>query len=678
MQVTNSNSIRNPQVWLITPPMSQLSAPYPATAYLTGFLDTLGVTSHQDDLSLELALRVFSRDGISRIRAHLLEKQSDLKSAPPSVAFFLENFDRYFETLPLAIRFLQGRDPTAAIRIAPRNTLPEGPRFQAVRDFQVAEAQMQGLPVHEADSLDGMGWAFGSLGIQDRAKFLASLYLDDLVDVVSQGVDPSFSISRYAEKLAASQPRFDFLYERLVAPATSLIDQILEELVQEKGSRWGDEAPDLVVLTAPFPGNVYGAFRIAQQLRKRFSEKTRIALGGGYVNTELRQLKDSRVFDFFDYVTLDDGERPLSQILESLKRKESPEEARGLLRTFVRTRDPDGVRVVLRSSEGVHDLPQKDTGTPTYRGLPMERYLAIFEMLNPMHRIWSDGRWNKATLAHGCYWKKCNFCDVSLDYIARYDASPADRIVDRMIALREETGQSGFHFVDEAAPPAVLRQLSQRLIERKEAFTWWGNVRFDKVFDQKLVSLMADAGCVAVSGGLEVASDRLLKLMNKGVTVEQVARVTRTLSDHGILVHAYLMYGFPTQTVQETIDALERVRQLFAAGCIQSGFWHRFSTTIHSPIGKSPEEFGIRILSETDPEKISFAMNDLEFHDPLGVDHDYLGIGLKKALYNYMLGLGLEEDVRQWFPTTGKGGGERQFKVPKTQVPRNLIERALS
>ncbi|MFX7033255.1 hypothetical protein ABTI01_19825, partial [Acinetobacter baumannii] len=92
--------------------------------------------------------------------------------------------------------------------------------------------------------------------------------------------------------------------------------------------------------------------------------------------------------------------------------------------------------------------------------------------------------------------------------------------------------------------------------------------------------------------------------------VEQVARVTRAFSDAGILVHAYLMYGFPTQTVQDTVDALEYVRQLFEAGCIQSGFFHRFACTVHSPVGRNPEEYGIT-LATLPP--VSFAKNDIGF-----------------------------------------------------------------
>jgi radical SAM superfamily enzyme YgiQ (UPF0313 family) len=244
--------------------------------------------------------------------------------------------------------------------------------------------------------------------------------------------------------------------------------------------------------------------------------------------------------------------------------------------------------VLLENDETQHDIAQRDTGIPTYDGLPLDRYVSLMEMLNPMHRLWSDGRWNKITLAHGCYWKKCSFCDVSLDYIGRYDPPRTDLIMQRIRALIEETGQTGFHLVDEAAPPSTMRSLAKRLIADKLSITWWGNIRFEKAFTPEHCRLLAEAGCVAVSGGLEVASDRLLKLMQKGVTVEQVARVTRAFTDAGIMVHAYLMYGFPTETAQDTIDALDRVRQLFAAGCIQSAYWHRFAATAHSPIGWAP------------------------------------------------------------------------------------------
>jgi len=405
----------------------------------------------------------------------------------------------------------------------------------------------------------------------------------------------------------------------------------------------------------PFPGAVYAAFRIAQAIKAQRPGVVTV-LGGGFVNTELRELAEPRVFDRFDYVCLDAGERPLLTLLEHL-RGERPRER--LVRSFVRETDGS----VQYIDCGEPDLPFAEVGTPTWDGLPLDRYLSVLDMLNPMHRLWSDGRWNKLTVAHGCYWKKCSFCDVSLDYISRYDLASAAVLANRIERIVAETGQSGFHFVDEAAPPKGLKALATELLSRKLAVSWWGNIRFEKSFTPELCQLLADSGCIAISGGLEVASDRLLKLMKKGVSVEQVARVTRAFTDAGILVHAYLMYGFPTQTVQDTVDALEYVRQLFEAGCIQSGFFHRFACTVHSPVGKHPEQYGVTLAPL--PQG-GFARNDIGFVDPTGVDHDTLGLALNKALYNYMHGLGLEEDVRSWF----------SGKVPRSTVPRQFIARA--
>jgi radical SAM superfamily enzyme YgiQ (UPF0313 family) len=365
------------------------------------------------------------------------------------------------------------------------------------------------------------------------------------------------------------------------------------------------------------------------------------------------------VFDHVDVVTLDGGERPLLALLEHLQGRRSRSR---LVRSFVRDADSGAVRYINFPEP---DIPFDEVGTPTWDGLPLDRYLSLLDMLNPMNRLWSDGRWNKLTVAHGCYWKKCSFCDVSLDYISRYEAASASTLVDRIEAIVQETGQTGFHFVDEAAPPKALRALAEELQRRDLRISWWGNIRFEKTFTPALCDLLAASGCIAVTGGLEVASDRLLQLMKKGVSVGQVAQVTRAFSDAGILVHAYLMYGFPTQTVQDTVDALEYVRQLFEQGCIQSGFFHRFACTVHSPVGLAPQDFGVSLVPLPDGR---FARNDIGFVDPVGVDHDALGVSLRKAIYNFMHGIGLEQDVRQWFDR----------KVPRATVRRDHIARALS
>ncbi len=626
------------RVLSVIPPMTQLNTPYPSTAYLTGFLHSRGEDAVQEDLALALVLRLFSVEGL--IALHQRIEALPVRKRSQRVKLFATQFERYRATIASTIAFLQGRDSTVGHRICGRQFLPEGSRFETLNVFTADEGS------------DPLAWAFGALGLQDRARHLATLYLNDIADVLREAIDPRFEFVRYAESLAQSQPTFDPLADALAAPL-NLVDETLHDLALESLAR---HKPQVVLVSVPFPGAVYAAFRIAQAIKSQDRSVTTV-LGGGFVNTELRELNEPRVFDFFDYVTLDAGERPLQALLEHL-RGERPRER--LVRTFVR--EKSAVRYI---HSGEPDVPFAQTGTPTWEGLPLNSYLSVLDMLNPMHRLWSDGRWNKLTVAHGCYWKQCSFCDVSLDYISRYDLASASTLVDRIENIVKQTGQTGFHFVDEAAPPKGLKALAAELQKRKLSISWWGNIRFEKSFTPELCQQLADSGCIAISGGLEVASDRLLRLMKKGVSVEQVARVTRAFTDAGILVHAYLMYGFPTQTVQDTVDSLEYVRQLFEAGCIQSGFFHRFTCTVHSPVGKNPEHYGVTLA----PLPLAtFARNDVGFIDPSGVDHDSLGTALNKALYNYMHGLGLEEDVRSWF--TGK--------VPRTQVSPQHISRAFA
>ena len=620
--------------------MTQLNTPYPSTAYITGFLRSRGIDAHQDDLALSLVLSFFSKKGLAEVHQAALAIPEENRSA--TINFFLDYFEDYQGSIEPTIKYLQGGDSTLSHRINSRSFLPEGPRFQALDSYD------------DDGSGDSLAWAFGALGAEDRARHLATLYLNDLSDVLRDAVDDRFEFVRYAESLAGSQPSFEPLADALKATPT-LMDEHLRSLTIEQIEK---HQPNLVLLSVPFPGSVYGALRIAQVIKEKYP-LIKIALGGGYVNTELRELSEARVFNYVDFITLDSGERPLLALIEHLNGQRG---INRLVRTFIR--NEKGQVQYIQWTEP--DVPFEEVGTATWDGLPLDSYLSLLDMLNPMHRLWSDGRWNKLTVAHGCYWKKCSFCDVSLDYISRYETASASLLVDRIEKIVAETGQTGFHFVDEAAPPKILKALAEELIRRQVVISWWGNIRFEKTFTPELAELLAQSGCIAMSGGLEVASDRLLALMEKGVTVEQVARVTKSFSDVGILVHAYLMYGFPTQTAQETVDSLEYVRQLFENGCIQSGFFHRFTCTVHSPVGKNPEAYGIELIPL--PE-ITFAKNDIGFIDPTGTDHDALGQGLKKAIYNYMHGVGFEADIRSWF--------DLQEPTPKSTVSRQFIAKAL-
>ncbi len=618
----------NQKILFITPPFTQLNTPYPATAYLKGFLNTLNIPCFQVDLGIEVILALFSSRGLSKLFDGI-EHDNKLFTENTKRVYSLKNY--YMQTIDSVIQFLQNKNPLLAYLICDGDYLPESSRFEQLEDLD---------------------WAFGSMGIQDKAKHLATLYLEDIGDFITQIVDPHFGFSRYAEHLGRWANEFDELEQELNKPKT-LIDTILIGLLKDKIEL---SKPTIVALSVPFPGNLYSAFKSAQFIKNIYPE-IKIVMGGGFANTELRSLSDPTVFKYLDFVCLDDGELPLLAIIQYL---EGTRKKLDLKRTFA----IENNEVVYLNESSEKDFLQHQLGTPDYSDFQLDKYLSVIEIVNPMHRLWSDGRWNKLTLAHGCYWAQCSFCDTSLEYIKRYEPNKVKLLCDRIETIIEQTGQNGFHFVDEAAPPTLLRELAIEIIRRRITVVWWTNIRFEKNFTEDLCRLLAASGCIAVSGGLEVASDRLLKLINKGVTIGQVAQVTNHFTLAGIMVHAYLMFGFPTQTAQETIDSLEVVRQLFEEGIVQSGFWHRFAMTAHSPVGMNSTTFHT-ILENKKPGR--FANNDIGYTDPKGTDHEKFSEGLRKSLFNYMHGICFDFPLNEWF----------DFKVPKTTIPANLIELAL-
>lgn len=618
-----------PRILLVIPPLTQLNTPYPSTAYLTGFLRSRGYEAAQADLGIEMLLRLFSRPGLEQAFQRIRSADQQWRG---EVRQFLALEGPYLATIGPVIAFLQGQDPMLAPHLARPGFLPEGPRFAA-----------HGRP--EPGSFP--------CSTSDAARHRATLYIEDLTDLLHETVAPHLSLNRYAEQIMQATSSFDRIEQALDQPL-SLTDELLFDALWPHIDRTD---PNVVGLTVPFPGNLFGALRTAQALKLKRPDIV-VVLGGGYVNTELRRLKDPRLFDYVDYVTLDDGERPLLCLLDHLKGGR-PDAL--LCRTFLRTNG----KVLFRDGNTEPDPPMQELGTPTYAGLPLSRYLSILDSLNPMHRLWSEGHWNKLTVAHGCYWKQCTFCDVGLNYIARYETTPTDVLVEQIEALIQETGQRGFHFVDEAAPPAALKALALRLLEQGLTISWWGNIRFEEAFSPDLAKLLAASGCIALTAGLEAASDRLLERMKKGITVDQTARVAAAFRQAGILVHAYLMYGCPGETIADTVDSLERVRQLFANGLLQSAFWHKFTATAHSPIGLNPAAEGITILG---PAFGGFAENDLRHADSTATCPAWLGEGLRAALLNYIEQAGLNLPVQRWFSQT--------VKPPK--VPRTWLKKALA
>lgn len=612
------------RVLLATPPFTQLNTPYPATAYLKGFLNTINVESEQIDLGISTLDQLFSVKGVVR----LFDTVSNHSIQTDNVKRIYALRHDYISSIQRVMQFLRQPTVLEAQNICYGQLLPEASRFSQLNDDESA---------------------FGSMGLIDRAKHYCTLYLEDLSDFIIEAVDPNFGFSRYAERLGRSASQFDELYEQLQQPLSYIEQLMLDQLAL----KFDNKTPDLLLISIPFPGNLLGALRIGQWIKQKHPQ-IKISWGGGFANTELRAVKDVRVFEFCDFITLDDGEIPVKCLIDHLQGQRS-------LKQLKRTFTCEDSQVIYCNETEETDIEQNQLPAPDYSGIEWDKYLSVLETANPMFRLWSDGQWIKLTLAHGCYWGKCTFCDGSLDYIKRYDPAKVSVIVDRIETLIEQTGKRGFHFVDEAASPALLKDLAIELLRRDLKIVWWTNIRFESKFTADLCRLLKESGCIAVAGGLEVASERILKLINKGVTLEMVSNVAANLSRSGILVHAYLMYGFPSQTALETVDSLEVVRQMFELGILESGFWHQFALTAHSPVGLNPQRYQIDI---TDGINGSFANNDLQFIDLKGTDHSRFSEGLRTSMYNFMHGVGFDFPLSDWF----------NFNVPRTTLPPDYIQ----
>lgn len=630
---------------LIQPPFVQLNAPYPAVHCLDRFLRDRGHETSVRDDSTGLYRRMMSRDSVRRI---LADAESALKARPApdpeaarQTARYLSYRDRWAEWTEPLLRFLSGGDPALAFRLSRvPDDLPLGRRAETFLE------EREGLLKPE------------------EAPALAVRILDDLGDLVAYALDPGFETVRYAERIASSRAEYGPVSE--AADSGYLMREFYRPWLREEfRAGAAGPAPEYVLLTVPFPGCLAGAVAAAREARVAFGPEVRIALGGGYVSTELRRLRDPAIFSDVDFLCFDAGYGALASLIEGSEAERAGRPA------------PVPYRTARRGPKGEVEycgLPPEDDADPApvlRTGCPDEdRFAALEEEVlrstfpdyrnadfgscvrapysdNPMHRIWSDAPWLKYQLAYGCYWHRCSFCDTRLDYVRHYLPSDVGALFDAARAARDRTGLSGIHFTDEALPLPGLMEFARRNRAAGRPFSFWGNVRFDRVWTADRCALLAASGLIAVSGGIEIATDRGLEMTGKGFTFPDLVRALAAFKRAGVLVHGYLIYGFPAQTPGDLVDSAEAVRQLFAAGLLDSAFWHRFVLTRHSELyarWRAGQEPGLKPVDRGG----TFATNDLEFRGSERWD-PYDG-PLESLLSDWMAGKGLDRPVRPLVP----------------------------
>ncbi|MFP3043773.1 radical SAM protein [Treponema primitia] len=624
---------------LVQPPLVQLNSPYPAPYYLKTFLEGRGYQVRVQDHSIGLFERIFCRSGLERI---FVDAQKAGKPKNKNVFYNIDRFlseeDRWLSSIDRLIDFLRGRDREFGHLLALANgVLPGGPRFDAC-----------------LDSLDGNP-------LSDDAPLLASKLLADLADFITVTVDPSFSLVRYAGSVSAGLRDFSAVEQGL---NSYILREFYRPLLEDHWDALdrliaAGNDPLTIGVTIPFPGCLAGALVCAASAKARYGSNVTTIAGGGYVNTELRFMDELAFFNYFDYLSFDRGYGSLAAILEHTG--DTP-----VYKTKYRSRldghvisDP-GIDSI--STLGEIDRDAVQTVFPDYSAVDFSRYLRPVDDLNPMHRLWSDGRWLKAYLAHGCYWHACAFCDVQLDYIRCFEPLEPLALFRHLQDQAEKTGVRGIHLVDEAAPPDSLLRLALLNREAGLPLSFWGNIRFEKDFTPDTTAILAAGGLVGVSGGIEVAAEEGFKRIGKGIGLGDVVNACAAFKEAGILTHAYLIYGYWDQDDQEIIDSAEILRQLFAAGLLDSAFWHKFVLTRHSRIyaewkrGKHPE----LIVTGDGKQRNLFALNDLSFAGEEKFDR-FTG-PLDQLLTAWMAGE-TSAPVKQGFP----------FTVPKPNVAADLV-----
>jgi radical SAM superfamily enzyme YgiQ (UPF0313 family) len=635
---------------LVQPPFTQLNAPYPAVHYLEAFLRGRGVEARTVDHSIELYRSIFSRRGIAPAFEAARGALDRARAAPGRDDATIAELERYlsYEALYLEwiddiVSFLSGADPAFVHRLAQAVELPRGMRsssFLTAREGRISEAE---------------------------APLLATSILGDLGDLIAYALDPAFATVRYGERIASSASSFAPI--RAALDSSPLLGSAYEELLAGEWARQG-AAPELLLVSIPFPGSLLGALACARSARAAFGGRLSIVFGGGYVSTELRSLRDGGIFDYCDYLSFDSGYGSLASILETA----SGAPLEGLYRTMYR--DGDG-RLVAAGFEAGDDAvgepemrrigPCGEAGrfraeedgalrsvAPDYASVDFGRYLRIADSENPMHRLWSDSPWLKYRLAQGCYWRRCAFCDAGLEYVSHYVPVELGSLMDAAGAASRRTGLHGIHFVDEAMPMGALlafaRANRERAASGSRPFHFWGNVRFDSSWTDDRCEYLAASGLVAVSGGVEIATEAGLEMTDKGFDLAGLVTTLVAMKRAGLLVHAYLIYGFPGQSRGDILDSAEVCRQLFASGLVDSAFWHRFVLTRHSRM-YAQRRAGEREGFEPVDRPWDFANNDLGFEGE-GAYDEFDG-PLSAALELWMSGRSLDRNAARTLSEAG-------------------------
>ncbi|MFZ7132597.1 MAG: radical SAM protein, partial [Eubacteriales bacterium] len=347
-----------------------------------------------------------------------------------------------------------------------------------------------------------------------------------------------------------------------------------------------EQNPDVIGISMTVDGQLIPSLTLSRLIKSSYQKAHTVV--GGCIITLLSDIlnKYPELFNiYFDSAILNEGERPLLKLIETLSEKKSLKDVPNL----VYHENGHIISNNVEPAEDINSLP-----TPCFDGLPFELYLNP-ELVLPI------------LSSRGCYWGKCAFCSHMKSYQWHYKNRDAKKIADDIQELSHKYNVRNFAFSDESISPSSMNKITDEIINRNINIRCSSNVRLERQFTSELCGKIYKAGFKLLYFGLESGCNRVLNHMQKGTTKETAAEVCTNAYNAGIWNHVYCFLGFPTESMteaQETINFL-----LSNKNIIHSFNLDNFILSKGTDVLSKPEKYGVESIDTSTANDFNFAYN---------------------------------------------------------------------
>ena len=347
-------------------------------------------------------------------------------------------------------------------------------------------------------------------------------------------------------------------------------------LRQELRQQIAHTNPLIVGIAAIFDEQMLAALHCAR-LIKEIAPNIHVTMGGPFISVHMDELDNPEIFRVVDSLIFDEGEIPLQS-----------------LHAEIDSGTPDLLRVpgLMHLSQDNIIIKNRSIAAPDMETLPFADYSAcnIEQYPFPVEKMQLSVR-----LSRGCYWRRCSFCRVNLSFCKNFQQPSVDRNFAEIEYIVKSTGVRKFLFSDESSHPLVLEKLSRKIIASKLDIKWSFHTRIDKKLTKERVALYRDAGCWMFHVGIETFNNRLLTVMQKGITEDLIGEVLEEIQ--GIVpIHAYMMVGIPGESEDDANRSYTITQEYIQRGLLQGTEYSLFQLVPGSNMWNNPEKYRITPL----------------------------------------------------------------------------------